>query len=301
MEQIDYRHQGNDRMMTGRAFDHLNRLTRVLAISTNGALLSFAYGYNRAGQRTNAVLADGSHWQYQYDPLGQLTNAHRHWNDHALVPAQPFAFAFDDIANRVETWSVWKSSSRREEALDSLVPRRERHKIWSTVGTNHLAAAWLPVTVTASQGATNQTNAGHLFLPTTPETFTHDLDGNLTSAGRWTNTWGAENRLLTMQTRAAAYNVGAPHQNMVFTSPWQGRRISKTVRTWTSAHCPLFTGHCPLFTGHCPLFTGHCPLFTGHCPLFTDHCSLFTDERLITAADADGAVLLTPAGATKGN
>ena len=115
-------------------------------------------------------------------------------------------------------------------------PYRHSEYFWSTVGTNHLAAAWLPVTVTASQGATNQTNAGHLFLPTSPETFTHDRDGNLTSADRWTNTWDAENRLLTMQTRAPAYNAGAPHQNMVFTSDWQGRRISKTVRTWTSGH-----------------------------------------------------------------
>jgi len=30
------------------------------------------------------------------------------------------------------------------------------------------------------------TNTGHAFLPKTPEQFTHDADGNLTSDGRWT-------------------------------------------------------------------------------------------------------------------
>ena len=103
VEQIDCRQQGLDRLMTRRTFDHQNRLTRRLSFSGGGAALSFAYGYNLAGQRTNVVLADGSSWQYQYDSLGQLTNAHRHWSDQALVAAQPFAFAFDDIANRVET------------------------------------------------------------------------------------------------------------------------------------------------------------------------------------------------------
>ena len=34
-------------------------------------------------------------------------------------------------------------------------------------------------------------NTGSLFLPQTPETFTHDADGNLTRDGRWTNYWTA--------------------------------------------------------------------------------------------------------------
>jgi len=52
---------------------------------------------------------------------------------------------------------------------------------------------WLGVTVT-SPG--EPTVTGNLFVPRTPEVFTHDLDGNLTSDGRWTYTWDAENRLL---------------------------------------------------------------------------------------------------------
>ncbi len=39
----------------------------------------------------------------------------------------------------------------------------------------------------------------HWLLKTEPEAFSFDLDGNLTSDGRWTYTWDAENRLIAMQ------------------------------------------------------------------------------------------------------
>ena len=283
VEQIDCRHQGHDRMMTGRTFDHLNRLTRVLAMSTNGALLSFAYGYNRAGQRTNAVLADGSYWQYQYDSLGQLTSAKRRWSDGAPVAAQQWEYLFDAIGNRTQTkaggdpsGSALRPASYQVDAANQYtqrdVPRtndvigaapaaatvvvngvtnQNRHgEYFSTaLGTNQDGAFWLPVTVTASQGATNETSTGHLFLPATPETFTHDLDGNLTGDGRWSYTWDAENRLLGMVTLSAATNAGAPRQTIAFTYDWQGRRIRKTVSNWIAGDWSLITDHRFLYDG----------------------------------------------------
>ncbi|MBK8474727.1 MAG: RHS repeat protein [Opitutaceae bacterium] len=38
------------------------------------------------------------------------------------------------------------------------------------------------------------------FVAKSPELFTYDLDGNLTSDGRWTYGWDAENRLTLMET-----------------------------------------------------------------------------------------------------
>jgi RHS repeat-associated protein len=58
---------------------------------------------------------------------------------------------------------------------------------------------WLGVTVT-SPG--EPTVTGNLFVPRTPEVFTHDPDGNLTSDGRWSYSWDAENRLLRVQSRS---------------------------------------------------------------------------------------------------
>jgi YD repeat-containing protein len=54
----------------------------------------------------------------------------------------------------------------------------------------------------------NRTN----FLPASSESFVHDLDGNLTSDGRWNYTWDGENRLIEMVARTA---VG-PQQRLDF-------------------------------------------------------------------------------------
>ena len=270
-------------MMTGRKFDTLNRLTQVGNLSSGGAAFSFGYGYNRAGQRTNAVLADGSHWQYQYDSLGQLTSAKRRWSDGAPVAAQQWEYLFDDIGNRTQTkaggdpsGSVLRPASYQVDAANQYtqrdVPRtndvigaapatatvvvngvtnQNRHGeyFWTALGTNQDGAFWLPVTVAASQGATNETSTGHLFLPTNPETFTHDLDGNLTGDGRWSYTWDAENRLLSMETLSAATNAGAPRQNIAFTYDWQGRRIRKTVSNWIAGDWSLITDHRFIYDG----------------------------------------------------
>ncbi len=39
-----------------------------------------------------------------------------------------------------------------------------------------------------------------VFLPKTPEWFSHDLDGNLLTDGKWIYTWDGENRLISMET-----------------------------------------------------------------------------------------------------
>ena len=35
-------------------------------------------------------------------------------------------------------------------------------------------------------------------MPQTPENFTYDADGNLSTDGRWSYTWDGENRLVSM-------------------------------------------------------------------------------------------------------
>ena len=64
---------------------------------------------------------------------------------------------------------------------------------------NASASVWQQVTVTASG---EPTVTGNLFVPRTPEPFTYDLDGNMTSDGRWNYTWDAENRLVKVESRS---------------------------------------------------------------------------------------------------
>jgi hypothetical protein len=42
-----------------------------------------------------------------------------------------------------------------------------------------------------------------VFLPKSPEWFSHDLDGNLLTDGKWIYTWDGENRLISMETSTA--------------------------------------------------------------------------------------------------
>jgi YD repeat-containing protein len=76
-------------------------------------------------------------------------------------------------------------------------------------------------------------------VPQPPESFTYDSDGNLTSDGRWDYTWDAENRLVAMQTAAAAVAVGAPNQRLEFTYDYMGRRVDKKVLSLVSGQWSL--------------------------------------------------------------
>jgi RHS repeat-associated protein len=67
----------------------------------------------------------------------------------------------------------------------------------------------------------------------TQETFAFDADGNQTRDGRWTNSWGAENRLLTMVTQTNA--PGASKLRLTFGYDTQWRRIFKTVESWNAS------------------------------------------------------------------
>jgi len=47
--------------------------------------------------------SDGSHWVYQNDWLGQVTNGARYWNDGTPVAGQQHQYQFDTIGNRLST------------------------------------------------------------------------------------------------------------------------------------------------------------------------------------------------------
>ncbi|MCL5098588.1 MAG: hypothetical protein M1608_13875, partial [Candidatus Omnitrophica bacterium] len=123
------------------------------------------------------------------------------------------------------------------------------------------AKAIFPVIKVSTVYGGNSSNVyGKMFLPKTPESYTYDLDGNLTSDGRWNYTWdlareigrrrGAvpkeaprgplarpfresvisraeENRLVRMESRANG--PCGSKRRLEFEYDWQGRRIRKTV------------------------------------------------------------------------
>ena len=87
---------------------------------------------------------------------------------------------------------------------------------------NGSASVWQSITVAAP---TETSVTGNIYVPKTPEVFTHDADGNLTQDGRWNLTWDGENRLI----RVVANTANGPQQRIEFAYDWRGRRIGKKV------------------------------------------------------------------------
>jgi len=102
---------------------------------------------------------------------------------------------------------------------------------------NSSTSVWQNVSVTTSGGGTN---TGSVFVPTATETYGYDADGKMTNDGRWSFTWDAENRLVSMQALSSV--PSGAKKKLDFTYDYQGRRIQKIVSTWNgSAYVPAST------------------------------------------------------------
>jgi RHS repeat-associated protein len=171
----------------------------------------FGYTTNALGQRTAAVntgaaFPQASHFAYQYNDKGEVTQGRRFQGSDpahpgAPIPDETFAYAFDDIGNR------------------------------KTATT--LAATGQPG-VTSVSYTSNLLNQYTSIAAQVTNSPVHDADGNLTDDGRWQYTWNAENRLVAMETASLAVTAGVPRQRLEFTYDYQGRRVTKKVYNWDS-------------------------------------------------------------------
>ena len=265
--QIVYAQNGTTRMTTTKQYDYLNRLTSIGTTNASGVTISSsAYAYNPANQRTGLVNADGSYWVYGYDSLGQVTSANKFWSDGTPVAGEQFGNAFDNIGNRTSTQTGGNANgtglhTARYTANDvnQYTSRTVPGSIdilgtatnTATVTVNNQLAyrhgsfyeselpefnanlpVWQSVTNLGVVGGTNDIVSnvtGSVFLPGNPENYSYDKDGNLTSDGRFTNSWDAENRL----TNITSLSGGATGSlvKLDITYDYMGRRVQKIVST----------------------------------------------------------------------
>ena len=249
-------------LTTAKTYDNLNRLQSISQSVGSKTVSSCAYTNNVANQRVRALLADGSYWLYEYNDKGEVISGKRYWSNGSPVVGQQFEYAYDDIGNRISTNTNGQPASYTANNLNQYterqVPRNfavvgsanptatvtvdgsatSRHGSYfagaSSVSGTSSANKLVTITGVKPMGASGTADVviittGTTFVPGTPETFTHDLDGNLTGDGRWTYTWDAENRLIQMDTKDAAVAAGAPRQRLQFTYDWQGRRVQKVL------------------------------------------------------------------------
>jgi len=262
VSQIEFKSNTTVRLTTTKSYDKLNRLTSIASVGTGStpSVSSHTYSYNDANQRTRVNLADGSFWIYEYDPLGQVKSGKRYWSDGTPVAGQQFEYAHDDIGNRTTAKaggdaaganlrSAGYTPNRLNQYAGRTVPGavdamgaakatasvtvnsvaatvRKGEYFWKEVSVaNGSVPVWQSLSITATEGANNQTTSGNVFVPKSAEAYTYDLDGNLLTDGRWTHTWDAENRLVRMVPNTT---VG-PQTRIDFEYDWQGRRIAKKV------------------------------------------------------------------------
>jgi len=261
VEQISFKQGSTVRMTTTKQYDFLNRLTGIASLPAGASAVGFAYEYNPANQRTVRQEADGSYWRYEYDALGQVRSGKKYWADGTPVAGQQFAYAFDDIGNRVGTgaggdenglnlrWALYAANELNQywsNTVPAAVDVLGVSLATSAVQVNGLAAyrkgeyfrkelpvdnsggpVWTNVTVTA---AGQSAVSGHAAVAPALQGFSYDLDGNLTQDGLWVYTWDGENRLVAVESVWGVAEAG--RRRVDFGYDAQGRRVEQVVSGW---------------------------------------------------------------------
>lgn len=273
VQQIVFTQNGATRMITTNGYDNLNRLTRKSSVPSAASPITFDYRYDSANQRTKVTNADGTYWIYGYDSLGQVTSGGGYWSDGTSMAGEQFGYAFDEIGNRTATsaggdqyGANQQYASYNANALNQYTSRTVPSAVdilgsatnASTVTvnnqltyrhndfyraqlavTNTTGAVYQPVTNMAVLNRSGTTPdlisnvTGNVFVPQTPEQFTYDADGNLTQDGRWTYSWDAENRLISMVSLTNAPVASKLRLTFGYDSQW--RRTSKTVEAFNGS------------------------------------------------------------------
>ncbi|AJC60510.1 DUF6531 domain-containing protein [Streptomyces sp. 769] len=140
---------GTERTFTGNrlercgrhsyAYDEDGRMVRRTTRLLNGQTRTASFAWNTADQLTDAVLADGTHWTYEYDTAGRRTVKRQLDGDGR--PAQEVRFVWDGtrLAEQVTsdgTATVWDYHSGTHRPLTQTVVRTEGRVDFHTVVTD---------------------------------------------------------------------------------------------------------------------------------------------------------------------
>ena len=224
-----------------------------------------------------ADLSVPSFYQYAYDSRGEVTAATGYLcvsgsvtNYSQPMPGRIYQFAFDAAGNRTSATCTTNSNLLDLFSSNSLnqISGRDNHSL-TVSGTldssakilvngalaDRQGAYWSADVVLSNSsvpaGAAVPLKVGKAGSPdlkqitSTPgviapasESLGYDADGNIVSDGRWTYTWDAENRLISMENtsdaKTAAANAGLVGKKIEFRYDSTGRRTSKKVSNWVS-------------------------------------------------------------------
>ena len=235
-------------------YNSANQRTRVTLVDGSYWL----YLYDALGQVTSAkrywndgTLVAGQQSTFTFDDIGnrKVTMSGGDQSGANLRSANYAANTLNQITSRdvpgyvnilgtatnTATVSLW---SKESTALYTPTYRKGEYFRGEMPLNNSTGAVWLTITNIAVlsnyTGADVVTNTiGKLFVPKTAETFSYDLDGNLTNDGRWSYIWDAENRI-TSFTRSSAAPIGS-RVKLDCQYDSKSRRTQKIVSTWNGS------------------------------------------------------------------
>ncbi len=245
------------------SFSYLYNAANQRTAVTNADTSYWRYLYDNLGQvisgkkfwSDNTPVA-GQQFEYTFDDIGnrQTTASGGDNSGGSLRTAYYAANSLNQYTSRNFPGYVWMFGTANSSATVTLwgsdgsyapTVRKGQYfegELWlnNVGGAFYTTITNLAVLNNGSNPDIVTNNAGNVFVAKTPEGFGYDGDGNLTSDGRWTYTWDAENRLVSMQAQSTI-PTGAK-LTLDFTYDWQGRRIQKTVSVWNgSAYVPQTT------------------------------------------------------------
>jgi RHS repeat-associated protein len=230
-------------------FDALDR--RYQADWNDGTLWS--YSYNDKSEVTggrkkfvSGAFVGGSQYEYSYDDIGNRI-MERSGGDAAGANLRESLYGDATALNQLTTRTVPGAITVTGEAPVTLslqgfadgqpfsLTRQEGESFFGEAVINNTAWSAYPklkVVGKSGVGTLDDMESGAKFVARTPEAFSYDGDGNLTSDGRWSYGWDAESRLIGMETRVEAASAGAPRQKLVFGYDAANRRYKKELYNW---------------------------------------------------------------------
>jgi RHS repeat-associated protein len=258
---------------SGFAYTYNSANQRTRAAHENGAY--WTYGYDALGQVTHAHkrLPGGedvpaNSFAYTYDDIGNRRSASRNAATTSLTAREDYStnllnqYALRTVPGLIDVFGAAQPGATVtvkfpsvNGTVHSLLRQGELYHLQLPVDNSH-AGNFESLTVTgvanlvgpAGEDAVTE-EVRTVFVPASPEIFTHDFDGNLTADARWIYAWDAENRLIAIETSRAALEAGVPGVKLDFAYDAQSRRISKKVYNFVAGAWVIASHHLFLYDG----------------------------------------------------
>jgi len=241
------------------SYDDLGQVTggaKKLSGGTTIPGLDYSYAFDEIGNRETASsnLSPANDGTYTADALNQYSQRSVPRFVDILGTADPSATVTVNSESTTRTGEYFLKTFDYSGDPDPDDARLDFYSIVATIPGGSSGGA---------DAVAEEEEEGEVFLPANPEAFTYDDDGNLLSDGQWDYTWNGDgarervdgartarpkgwfprvpsgrgkqqNRLISMETAAVAYNAGVERLKLEFVYDSQGRRIQKQVYSWDS-------------------------------------------------------------------